>query len=209
MGTVYWWASADEFMKMLRHNEDEDKFGEMAASYGRSDDMSPLMPQMRELLNDPNERTRERALNVVRFAQVARPEYMQAFADELIPLLVERLDDSSSRVQGTAIATLQEFGPEASPALKRLHAMLADDDCHYNALAAEAISQIDPDYDITPRLVELVRKRSKRWSDAAWTLATCGEPTRARQCLQELYAQAGSKEDRERIVSYLNQIKAE
>ena len=141
---VYWWASADEFVKMLTTASDEDKFLDMAPSLASAEDrvFRKSIEQLTELLNAPEERTRSRAAVALRFMQEKRPDRMAKHAPAIMQNLVPLLDDSSTTVIGEALGTLQSFGPAARDAVTPLTKRMSDDTEWYAPDAAVAIAKL-------------------------------------------------------------------
>ena len=209
--TLYFWASTNEFIEMLHENEDDNSCTNMMSSFAKTGNLEELMRRVPELLQDPNARTRERTITVLRFSRHQRPAALQPFLSQVVAELTNCLDDEDpeDRVRGSAIYALGFLGADASPALPKLQELLADDNFWFNSSAADAISKIDPSVDVTTRLIELIDKQPRNWQQSASVLARCGDPERAREYLSKLYAEAETEADQKQIVSWLNEIRGE
>lgn len=209
--TVMWWPSAEKFIEALQESPEEQSFLNMASSLKQADTalVQAAVPLLIELLSDRSERTRARATITLRFLQQGAPHLLKGHEAQVVMALIPRLDDSSSAVQGETIGALESFGPAAQPALAALQAKMADDQEWYAASAAEAIIAIDPDADITPRLVELVERQHADWYGTACLLARHAEPEVARRVLTKLYAEVKTEGERRSVINAMNQIQGD
>ena len=205
--TMMWWPNADAFMDALRQSSD-DQYTMMASSLIQADDalVQEVTPKLLELLASDSEQMRRRALMAISLLQqgsrLTQPE-------TVVAALLPSLNDSSRLVVGDTIAALIHFGPVAQPALEALRATLANDEDFYAPVAAQAIIAIDPDADITPRLVELIERRHRNWTSATWLLARHAEPEVARRVLTKLYAEMKTEGERQSVIQAMNQIPAD
>ena len=204
----YWWASADEFIQALTTTSDQDTFLDMAPSLARADKLvfQASVTQVLELLNDPNEQTRQRAAITLGFLQQSAPKRMEQHADIAIAKLVPLLNDNSSSVVGEAMGALGSFGPAARSAIGTLNEMMADDGEWYAPDAARVITQIDPSANIVPRLIELIQREHPNWYSAACLLARHAPASDARKVLTDLYDRMETDGEREAVLQALNLI---
>ncbi len=70
---------------------------------------------------------------------------LTAKGPEMVPRLLEFIDDKDPLVQQQVIQALRNFGPDASDAVDKLEALLDDPDEYVRGAAAEALAHIDGD----------------------------------------------------------------
>jgi hypothetical protein len=208
MQTLYFWASADEFIEELKFNTDEDSFLDKAPSLSRANEVvfDEAVRQVIGLLKDENETTKQRSITTLRFLQTSVPGRLERHADAAVTEMLPLLDDPSEVVVFTTIFALQQFGPAARPALDGLRKRMDDNGDHCAPFAAIAIAHIDPSIEIGPRLIELVKLKHPSWYTAACHLSEYVPSTVARQVLTELYDGMKTEAERNALTQAMTRI---
>lgn len=207
---VYWWASADEFIEMLKTSADENAFLERAPSLAGADQavIDDAVQKLISLLKNQDETTTERALTSLRFTQEMAPVKLESHAPSIVSAVLPLLNSSSDRIAATSIGTLESFGPMARDAIPPLSEIMNDDSEWMAPAAAVAIAEIEPGSDVGPRLVELVKMKHPNWYHAAFHLPRFVEEGIARRVLNGAFEDAQSESDRKMATNALNQIPA-
>ncbi|NND98429.1 MAG: hypothetical protein HKN47_14000 [Pirellulaceae bacterium] len=202
------WATADEFLEMLKTTSDDEEFISSASSLAetRQQVFNESIRQLTSLLSTSDARSRQRALITIGFMQHYRPEQMTEHTDSVVAAIIPLLSDLDENAE--AIGTLEAFGSNARDAIGPLRSIMDDDNAWFAPAAAVAVARIDPTVEIGTRLAEFV-SRHPDWYTAAFHLGEHMESHQARRVLLKAYKEDKDELKRSGIIQALNQIQIE
>lgn len=192
-------ASADEFLQVLRSARNENEFLEAAGPFALAEGATEALPGLMGLLRDPSPEIRSRSLTVL--------AWMGRRAARAVPEVIPLLDDESSSVRANAMWMLGECGDAARDALPPLRRRMMDDDSPEAAFATETVSKIDSSADVGDRLRQLLHNKlpGNRWT-AAQHLPEHVEAAVARRLLEARYEIEDDPTTRDIIAFSLNNL---
>jgi hypothetical protein len=185
-------ATPEDFIKALRTMEDWYEFAdETADPFVKTPIADAAIPALIELLSDPDQEIRKRALSTL--GKMGRK------SETIVPAVIPLLDDAHPNVRWHAAFTLSSFGDDAKAAIPALWRQINDDDSPIAAFAAEMLHRIDPSADVLPRLRQLLKNHQKENRGRAIdALAELRSP-QAKQALVEAFREEKDPELRERL----------
>jgi len=192
-------ASADEFLQVLRSARNENEFLDAAGPFAATDVAIEALPGLRDLLRDPDPEIRSRSLTVL--------AWMGRRAARAVPEVIPLLEDESPLVRGNAMWMLGECGDAARDALPALRRRMLDDDSPEAGFATATVSKIDSSAEVGDRLCQLLHNKlpANRWT-AAQYLPDHVEASVARRLLEARHEIEDDPTTRDIIAMSLNRL---
>lgn len=190
--------SLDEFLELLEVGSDRS-YIEALVAYDVVEPNPEAGDRLLALLDNRRPLIRLRAVQSLGQLQAAP-------AATAVPALIALLDDPAEGIANEAIGALGRYGQDSKQAIPALTALMNDDNSPAAVFAALAISRIESDHDIGPRLIELLRSPHEPVRiRAASVLYEHADPQLAERALTRAFAAERREPVRTAIIDALNQ----
>lgn len=189
----------EEFVHALRTIENWYEFADRTAdAFAKGEVADQAVPDLIELLGDTDQSVRTRATCTL--GKIQRHE------EKVVPALIPLLQDSVANVRWHAAFALGQFGKKAAAGAAALQQQLMDDSSPIAAFSAEMLLKIEPDADITDRLLSLLRnpipQNRIRAADALRSISASDEA--ARTAVRAAYREETDDEVKAAFARYFN-----
>lgn len=193
-------ATGADFLEVLDPNVDYYEFQDELELFSNSPSAEHAVPLLIDLLRDENPEVRVRA-----YCSLGR---IKRNPRQVVPLLIEGLDDPFPNAAWHAANALGAFGPDASSSIDALNAKSHDDSSRIATYCGLMLVKVDPSAKIETRLIELTRSpvRENRWR-AIEALVDHVPYEKAEKILTERFQTEQDEEIRSMIAASLNRVR--